>query len=115
MLSWELLKPSNMEKLVFIGFLERPALQAFLLRKAAVLERPLLAAAAGAKLRQPKRKLKSKQRRPCRIRMIKKAALIYPMRQCAGSHALGGLALLRKAGARGLLHRPWGVPGSTHG
>ena len=33
------------------------------------------------------------------------------MRWLAGSHELGGLALLRKAGRSGLLHRPWGAAG----
>ena len=62
----------------------------------------ILAAAMRAILKRLQRKFKSK--RPMKKR-----------KACASSHALGGLALLRKAGARGLLHRPWGVLKGAHG
>ena len=43
------------------------------------------------------------------------ATLTWPAMRYAGSHVFGGLTLLRKADARGLFHRSWGVLKGAHG
>ena len=47
------------------------------------------------------------------LALASKVALACPV-AWPGTRALAGLALLRKAAARGLLHRPWGVLKGAH-